>query len=70
VTVNRSTPIADLPELLRAEEAAAWLGISKGTLYELIRRGDIPHISIGRLVRIPRAALVAKVTEASARGAQ
>lgn len=55
--VTRTTPLVDLPELLRADEAAVWLGIGRGTTYELIRRGDLSSVRLGRLVRIPRAAL-------------
>lgn len=39
-------------------EAARRLGIkSKGTAYEAARRGDIPTIKIGRLLRVPVRAL-------------
>jgi excisionase family DNA binding protein len=55
--VTRLTPVDDLPELLRAEEAAAWLGCGVGTVYELIRRAELAHVRLGRLVRVPRAAL-------------
>lgn len=43
--------------LLRVEEAAEALGISRTTLYELLRAGSIPVIHIGRSVRIPVVAL-------------
>jgi excisionase family DNA binding protein len=42
---------------LTVEEAAAALGISRAFAYESVRRGDIPHIKIGRRVLVPRAAL-------------
>ena len=39
-------------------EAARKLGIkSRGTAYEAARRGDIPTIKIGRLLRVPVRAL-------------
>jgi excisionase family DNA binding protein len=38
--------------LLRVEEAAAWLGLSKRTLYELLSRGEIQSVHIGRSRRI------------------
>lgn len=62
MTVTRQTPLADLPELLRVEEAAAWLGISKGLAYELARRGDLASIKLGRLLRIKRDGLDAVVS--------
>lgn len=42
---------------LTVEEAAQVLGISRAFAYESVRRGDIPHIKIGRRVLVPRAAL-------------
>jgi excisionase family DNA binding protein len=43
--------------LISTGEAADWLGIGKTKLYELIGRGDIPTVRIGRAVRIPAAAI-------------
>jgi excisionase family DNA binding protein len=36
-------------EWLTIEEAAAWIGggLNKKTLYEAIRRNEIPHLSLG-----------------------
>ena len=45
------------PALIRVDEAARFLSIGRSTLYELIARGDIPTIHIGRAVRIPTQAL-------------
>jgi excisionase family DNA binding protein len=44
-------------QLLRAEEAAHLLGIGRTKIYEMIARGEIPALRIGRLVRVPRDAL-------------
>ena len=57
--ITRTTPAADLPELLRVDEVARWAAVGRGTIYEAIRRGDLAHISIGRLVRVPRTAVEA-----------
>jgi len=57
--VTRSTPIDELPELLTADEAAAWLGISLWSVYDLARRGEIPSTRLGRHVRIQRRGLAA-----------
>ena len=43
--------------LLRVEEAAAMVGLSRATLYELVRAGSIRAVKVGRSTRIPRAAL-------------
>ena len=42
---------------LTVEEAAAALGISRAFAYESVRRGDIPHIKIGRRILVPKAKL-------------
>ena len=42
---------------LSVEEAAQALGISRAFAYESVRRGDIPHIKIGRRLLVPKLAL-------------
>lgn len=44
-------------ELLRVEEAAKVLGVGRTKVYELIGRGEMPVVRIGRCVRIPRQTL-------------
>ena len=43
--------------LLRAGDVSRLLGVGRSTVYELIARGELPAIRIGRLVRVPRPAL-------------
>ena len=43
--------------LLRPMEVAAALGISKTTMYAMLRAGELPVIHIGRAARIPRRAV-------------
>jgi len=43
--------------VLTVKEAAGLLGIGVNSAYEAIARGELPHIRIGRSIRIPRAAL-------------
>lgn len=45
------------PFLMGVEEAAACLGISRNLAYELVRRGRLPHIRLGRRILIPRDGL-------------
>jgi excisionase family DNA binding protein len=59
VTITRLTPASDLPELLRVEEATAWLDVGQHFVRELIARGELPSVRIGRLVRVPRWSLIA-----------
>ena len=43
--------------LLRLSEVAARLGLGRSTIYELIQRGELPVIRVGRAVRVPVVAL-------------
>ena len=43
--------------LLTAEEAAEIIGVGKSKMYELVRRGAIESVRIGRCRRIPHDAL-------------
>jgi len=52
-----------LPDILTVEEAAAFLRVGRSSAYEAIRTKQIPHIKIGRLIRIPKAALVKMLEE-------
>lgn len=45
------------PALLTVEEAARLLRIGRNTCYELIRQQRIPHVRLGRLIRVPRTGL-------------
>jgi excisionase family DNA binding protein len=42
---------------LSVDEAAQVLGISRGLTYELVRRGKLPAVRLGRRIVIPRHAL-------------
>ncbi len=43
--------------LLRPEEAAQALGVSRATVYLLLARGTLPRVYVGRSMRVPVAAL-------------
>lgn len=47
--------------LYRPEDAARVLGIGRSKAYELMAPGELRSVQIGRLRRIPRAALEAYV---------
>lgn len=59
--ISRTTKLDDLPELLTPDEVRAFLGVGRGTVYELIRRGEIKSVRLGRLVRIPKSSLAEMV---------
>jgi len=46
-----------VPDLLTVDETAAILRIARGRCYELLRRGFIPVVHLGRQVRVSRAEL-------------
>jgi excisionase family DNA binding protein len=49
---------------LSVEEAAAVLGISRALTYELVARGELPCLRLGRRIVVPRRALLALVEAA------
>lgn len=51
--------MSELPLVLTVEEAAKALRISRGSAYEAVRTGDLPHVRVGRTIRVPRKALLA-----------
>lgn len=54
----------DQPKTVSVPEAGRWLGIGRNASYDAARRGEIPTIKIGRLLRVPVAALQRKLEEA------
>ena len=55
--IDRRTPLEELPEFLSPEEFRAYLGLSRSTVYDLLRRREIPSRRFGRCIRIPKSAL-------------
>ncbi|HEY1243246.1 MAG TPA: helix-turn-helix domain-containing protein [Hyphomicrobiaceae bacterium] len=52
-------PQIDIPPdpTLSVPEAGRLLGVGRNAAYEAAARGEIPTIRIGRMLRVPRAAL-------------
>lgn len=44
--------------VMRVEDAAVVLGISRGLAYDLVRRGELPSIRLGRRIVVPRRQLL------------
>ena len=65
--VSRQCPLAleenavtrDGRLVLSVTEAAGLLGISRGLAYELVARGELPSLRLGRRIVVPRRALEA-----------
>lgn len=51
-------PFAGLPDVLTTDQAAAALQVDPKTLRAMIRRGELRGVRCGRLIRVPKAALV------------
>jgi excisionase family DNA binding protein len=49
--------------LLRVEEAAQWLGVGRTKAYQLVHRGTLPSVTIGRSRRVLVSALEAFVEQ-------
>jgi excisionase family DNA binding protein len=46
-----------LPDVLKVDEVARLLRLSRGAAYEAIRAGEIPSVRFGRTIRVPAAAV-------------
>lgn len=53
------------PEFLTIREAAALLRCCPDTVRAGIRRGELPAVRVGRIVRLPRARLAAAVVDSA-----
>jgi excisionase family DNA binding protein len=57
------------PELLTVPEAARRLSLGRATTYQLVRRGELPSVRVGRAVRVPARALDAWIAAHTTGGA-
>jgi excisionase family DNA binding protein len=57
------------PLTITVEQAGQLLGISRGLAYELVRRGEIPAIRLGRRLVVPVDAIDAMLHDPSLRTA-
>jgi excisionase family DNA binding protein len=55
-------------QLLRAEQVARVLGIGRWKVFEMVARGELPVVRIGRLVRVPRPALARWIADHTEEG--
>ncbi len=51
-------PFASLPDVLTTAQAADALQVDAKTIRSLIRRGELRGIRCGRLLRVPKSALI------------
>ncbi|MGC8536967.1 MAG: hypothetical protein ACP5QR_15815 [Rhizomicrobium sp.] len=56
-----------LPKTMSVPEAGkVYFGLSRAGSYEAAKRGDIPTIAVGRLLRVPVAGMEQKLADACA----
>lgn len=63
-----SSPPADPDQLLSFAEGIAVLRIGRRLGWELVNRGELPHLRIGKLIRFRRASLLAWAESQEKRG--
>jgi len=56
--------------VLTVTEVAGMLGLSRNSTYEGIRRGEIPHLRVGKRILVPRRAIEKMLDGAKPNGAQ
>jgi excisionase family DNA binding protein len=61
VSAKPALDLDTLPPTVDVQTAARILGISRGSAYEAVRRGDLYAIKLGRRLRVPTAWLRQKL---------
>lgn len=61
-SLGRGDAAGALPLVLSVSEAARLLGVSKSLVYDLLTRGELPALRLGRRVVVPTGALLALVS--------
>lgn len=65
---RNTTPKSQVePAGLRVEDAAAYLGVGRSKIFDLLKDGELTQLKIGRSLVIPRASLEALLSRASTR---
>jgi excisionase family DNA binding protein len=62
---ERSRLIEDSRLVYDVPEAGAMLGLGRNASYRAAKQGDIPTIKIGKLIRVPKAALLMMLERAA-----
>jgi excisionase family DNA binding protein len=52
-----------MPELLKPDEVAAYLGVSRNTIYRWCKSGDIESIKVRKTLRIQKSTLIDWIAE-------
>jgi excisionase family DNA binding protein len=54
---SQGLPDPETTPTVSVTETAGYLGISRGSAYAGVRRGEIPSIRVGHCIRVPTAGL-------------
>jgi excisionase family DNA binding protein len=57
LTRENSAATDDLADLLTLDEVVAWLRVPRSWVYERTRKGQIPHVKLGKYLRFSRQAV-------------
>jgi excisionase family DNA binding protein len=63
---EEEVPMEEQRLLLKADEAAVMLAVSRACVYAMIRSGALPVVKLGRAVRVPTRELARWVEERAA----
>jgi excisionase family DNA binding protein len=64
---DQSTNPSEKSLVYEVPEAGAMLGLTRNASYEAAKRGDIPIIRIGKLLRVPKEAFHRMLEQAGAK---
>jgi excisionase family DNA binding protein len=64
----RAQPQISESILLRGEEVAQLLGVSRAKAYRMMQRREIPVVTFGKAVRVPRESLLLQIRERTVGG--
>ena len=62
---DENSPANMQPQTLSLPEVAAIMGIGRNAAYDAARRGEIPTLRFGKLLRVPRAWVAKKLDGAA-----
>ncbi len=63
--MNTRPRLDELPDVLTAHQVAAYLGLTPHSVYEALRRRELPSLRVGRRLLIPKAELMRRLADSS-----
>ena len=55
---SQRTALRDYPDVLDVPQLSEFLGVSKKTIYSLLKEGEITSVKIGRSYKVPKLFLL------------